>query len=86
MDALAGLAFGVTVVSAVREMGKKKTSSIALATARAGFFSMTAIGLIYVLLILVGSMSLGKFKLSADGGVVFTQIVNFYAGRLGKLF
>lgn len=86
MDALAGLAFGVTVVSAVREMGKKKSSSITLATARAGFFSMTAIGLIYVLLILVGSMSLGKFKLSADGGVVFTQIVNFYAGRFGQAF
>ncbi|MBA1392700.1 branched-chain amino acid transport system II carrier protein, partial [Lactobacillus sp. XV13L] len=29
--------------------------------------------------------TLGKFKLSADGGVAFTQLVNFYLGRLGQV-
>lgn len=86
MDALAGLAFGVTVVTAVRQMGKKKPGSVALATARAGVLTMVSIGLIYLLLILLGAMSLGKFKVSADGGVAFTQIVNYYAGRIGQAF
>ncbi|WP_034992057.1 branched-chain amino acid transport system II carrier protein [Liquorilactobacillus vini] len=86
MDALAGLAFGVTVVTAVKQLGKKKPRSIALTTARAGILTMAAIGLIYLLLILVGAMSLGKFKVSADGGVAFTQIVNYYAGRIGQAF
>src|SRR5699024_2308808 len=76
MDALAGLAFGVTVVTAVRAMGKKREKSVAAVTAKAGFFSMGAVAVIYLLLIVVGAMSLGRFKLSADGGVAFSQIVN----------
>ena len=45
---------------------------------------MSAVALIYVLLIVVGAMTLGRFKVSADGGVAFTQLVNAYAGRLGQ--
>lgn len=84
MDALAGLAFGVTVVTAVRAMGKKREKSVAAVTAKAGFFSMSAVAVIYLLLIVVGAMSLGRFKLSADGGVAFSQIVNAYAGSFGQ--
>src|SRR5699024_10306035 len=84
MDALAGLAFGVTVVTAVRAMGKKREKSVAAVTAKAGIFSMGAVAVIYLLLIVVGAMSLGRFKLSADGGVAFSQIVNAYAGTFGQ--
>ncbi len=51
MDALAGLAFGVTVVSAVRQLGKTTPSSNAKVTARAGLLATSAIGLIYIVLI-----------------------------------
>ncbi len=85
MDALGGLAFGITVVSAVRSMGQKKPSSIAKVTARAGFFGMMAIALIYIALILLGAMSLGTFSRSADGGIAFSQIVNRLAGRAGQI-
>ncbi len=53
-------------------------------TARAGFFSMAFEGLIYVLLILLGAQSLGRFKLSDNGGVAFDQIVNHYMGTVGQ--
>lgn len=84
MDALAGLAFGVTVVSAVRSLGVKKTGSIAKVTARAGVLSMAAVAGIYVLLIAVGAMSLGTFSVAADGGVAFNQIVQHYGGVAGQ--
>ncbi|WPC17299.1 branched-chain amino acid transport system II carrier protein [Pediococcus inopinatus] len=84
MDALAGLAFGVTVVTAIKYMGKKNPNGIAMVTARAGLFSMGFEGVIYVALILLGSMSLGKFKLSANGGIAFDQIVNHYLGVVGQ--
>lgn len=84
MDALAGLAFGVTVVTAIRMM--KKNESVSVTTTKAGVFSMAAMGLIYLLLVMVGVMSLGKFKLSADGGIAFSQIVNSYAGTAGQAF
>ena len=86
MDALAGLAFGVTVVTAVRSFGLKKDSEIAGVTAKSGVFATALIGVIYVALILLGAMSLGKFKVSADGGVAFNQIVNHYLGTAGQAF
>ena len=46
--------------------------------------AVLAIGLIYLLLILMGAMSLGHFKVSDNGGVAFNQIVNFYGGMFGQ--
>lgn len=84
MDALAGLAFGVTIISAIRQMGKKEDKSVAIVTAKSGAFSMTAVAIIYVLLIVIGAMSLGKFKVATDGGVAFSQIVQSYGGAIGQ--
>ena len=78
MDALAGLAFGVTVVTAVRQLGKTKPSSNAKVTAKAGVFATAAIGLIYLGLIWLGSTTLSTYKVSADGGVAFNQLVTYY--------
>lgn len=85
MDALAGLAFGVTVVTAVRGMGQKTAKDVSSVVAKAGVVGVSAIGVIYLLLIVLGAMSLGKFKVSADGGVAFNQIVNYYGGAFGQI-
>lgn len=84
MDALAGLAFGVTVVTAVRQMGQRRSRDVSKVVAKAGVLAMSGVGLIYLLLIVAGAMSLGHFKLSADGGVAFTQIVHYYGGAFGQ--
>ena len=84
MDAPAGLAFGVTVVHAVRQMGTKSGNQVAKVIAKSGVLAMGAVAAIYLLLIATGAMSLGHFKLSADGGVAFTQIVNYYGGAFGQ--
>lgn len=84
MDALAGLAFGVTVVTAVRSMGQKDAKSVSKVVAKSGLLAVAAIGLIYLLLILMGAMSLGRFKVSDNGGVAFNQIVNAYGGVFGQ--
>lgn len=84
MDALAGLAFGVTVVTAVRGMGFKDSKSVSKIVAQSGIVGVAAIGFIYLLLILMGAMSLGHFKLSENGGVAFNQIVNVYGGVFGQ--
>lgn len=81
MDALAGLAFGVTVVTAVHGMGQKNAKSVSKVVAKSG---LLAIGFIYLLLILMGAMSLGRFKVSDNGGVAFNQIVNVYGGVFGQ--
>lgn len=84
MDALAGLAFGVTVVTAVRQMVKKQ-KQVSKVVAKSGVLAMSAVGIIYLLLIVMGAMSLGKLKVSPDGGVAFNQIVDAYAGVFGQI-
>ncbi|WP_203650264.1 branched-chain amino acid transport system II carrier protein [Secundilactobacillus yichangensis] len=83
MDALAGLAFGVTVVTAVSQLGKTTPKSNAKVTARAGVLATTMIGVIYVGLIFLGATTLGKYKVSVDGGVAFNQLVTYYLGTFG---
>ncbi len=83
MDALAGLAFGVTVVTAVRQLGKTRPSSNAKVTAKAGVFATSMIGFIYVVLIWLGATTLADYKASADGGVAFNQLVTHYLGGVG---
>lgn len=84
MDALAGLAFGVTVVTAVRSMGQNNAKSVSKVVAKSGVVAMGAVALIYLLLILMGAMSLGHFKVSENGGIAFNQIVNEYGGLFGQ--
>lgn len=56
IDALAGIAFGVSVISAVKSMGVTEKNEVAKITAKSGFIAMTMIGIIYFLLILLGAM------------------------------
>ncbi|MFD1671324.1 branched-chain amino acid transport system II carrier protein [Agrilactobacillus yilanensis] len=83
MDALAGLAFGVTVVTAVKGLGVRSAKRVSVVTARAGVLATGMIGLIYLGLILLGASSLANYKVSAEGGTVFNQIVTYYMGGFG---
>ncbi len=83
MDALAGLAFGVTVVTAVRGLGLKRQSSVSKVTAKAGVLATSMIGLVYLFLIVLGAKSLANFKVSAEGGTAFNQVVTYYFGTAG---
>ena len=83
LDALAGLAFGVAIVTAIKTM-TKNTDQVSSILAKSGLLAMIGIGVIYACLIVLGAMSLGKLKVSADGGVAFNQIVNYYGGVVGQ--
>lgn len=83
MDALAGLAFGYTIVSAVRQLGKTSAKSNAKVTAIAGVIATSAIGIIYIGLIWLGATTLNHFKVAPEGGTTFNQIVTYYLGNFG---
>lgn len=84
MDALAGLVFGVTVVTAIKELVNNDEKKTAQMTAKSGLIAVIAIGVIYTLLIVIGAMSLGHFKIASDGGILFSEIVKYYAGIFGQ--
>ncbi|GAP03419.1 branched-chain amino acid permease [Fructobacillus pseudoficulneus] len=84
MDGLALLAFSVTAVYAVRNMGFEG-HSVSKVLAKAGLLSIFWEALLYLALVLLGVSSLGKFSTAANGGTAFSQIVTHYTGNLGVL-
>lgn len=84
MDGIGLLTVGVTIVYAVRGLGvsEQQTSK---EIARAGALSVLVEAIIYLILILMGVMSLGKVADSDNGGVALAQIIQYYAGELGLI-
>ncbi|WP_413627485.1 branched-chain amino acid transport system II carrier protein [Fructilactobacillus vespulae] len=82
MDALAGLGFGVTIITALKVFVKDEKKH-AWSVAKVGFSALGLEALIYVLLIALGVASLSYTKISTDGGTAFTIIMNHYTGAFG---
>lgn len=85
MDALAGLAFGIIVVDAIRRLGVTEPGQIAKNTVEAGAFSAVLMGVIYLLVAVVGAQSRGIFEPAANGGEALAQIARHCFGGLGLL-
>ncbi len=86
MDALAALAFGVTIIRSLQGMGVHKEASLAKHTIKAGFLAMVLCGTIYLGIIALGAMSLTRFTISENGGIALTQLIQAYFGKIGLVF
>lgn len=84
MDALAALAFGIVVIDSIRDLGVTDPGQIAQDTIKAGTISILLMGLIYTLLAVIGTMSLGHFRPGANGGITLAQIAHYYFGAGGN--
>lgn len=80
MDGIALLALAVSVVYSVRGLGFQK-QQVSKVLAKAGLLSILAEAVLYAVLVLVGTTSLGLFKASDNGGAAFAQIVSHYMGN-----
>ncbi|MGX7199386.1 branched-chain amino acid transport system II carrier protein [Enterococcus nangangensis] len=85
LDALASLAFGIIIVTTLQQMGVKQPKTIAKDTIKSGFISIVIMGIIYTCLALMGTMSLGQFALSENGGIALAQLADHYLGTLGSI-
>lgn len=83
VDALAGLAFGIILINAIRDLGVKSPSAISGSTIQAGFFSCLLMAAIYCVLAVVGAQSRNVIGISADGGEALYQIGTHYFGTFG---
>lgn len=83
LDALAALAFGIIVVTTIKKLGITNPSHIAKETVKSGTISIILMGVIYSLLAFMGTMSLGHFKMSENGGIALAQIAQYYLGDYG---
>lgn len=85
LDALASLAFGIIIVTTIRRMGVSEPNDIARDTVKSGAVSILLMGVIYSLLSYMGTMSVGTFAPSANGGIALAQIADHYLGSWGSL-
>lgn len=83
MDALAALAFGITVITAIRNLSIQRERDISLSVAKSGILGMAGIALIYLGLAWLGAASLHNFSLSTNGGTALSQIAHHYMGTAG---
>ena len=81
MDALAGLAFGIIVVQAIRRLGVQEPGQVARNTVLAGLLSSLLMAVIYLLVTVVGAQSRGQFAAAANGGEALAQIAAWYFRR-----
>ncbi|MBR5229009.1 MAG: branched-chain amino acid transport system II carrier protein [Firmicutes bacterium] len=86
MDALAGLAFGIIIVTAVKDLGVEKPADIARSTVKAGVFSSIIMAVIYGAITIAGTQSAGSGVLCDNGGEVLTLIATSYFGKIGGVF
>lgn len=85
MDGLAAIAFGITVITAVKSFNLKNRKEVAIATAKGGTLGILGIAIIYLGLIWLGATSLHQFKLAENGGITLAQIAHYYLGTAGDI-
>ncbi|MDN6639687.1 MAG: branched-chain amino acid transport system II carrier protein [Tetragenococcus sp.] len=85
LDALASLAFGILIIQAIKNRGITDPPTIAVDTIKSGAVSIIFMGIIYSLLSYMGTMSLGNFPVSENGGVALAQISQYYLGTYGSI-
>lgn len=85
LDALAGLAFGIIIISVVRNLGISDSDDVASGTAKAGIFSCLFMGVIYFFITLVAAQSSPILAECKDGGAILGTIANHYFKTVGAV-
>ncbi|MGK9325064.1 branched-chain amino acid transport system II carrier protein, partial [Melissococcus plutonius] len=85
LDALGSFMLAVVIISTIRGMGVTEPKDIAKDTIKSGIITVILMGVIYTLLAYVGTMSVGHFAVSSNGGIALTQIATHYLGNGGLI-
>lgn len=85
MDALACLAFGIVVITVIRNLGITEPKAVAKNTVKAGLFSCLIMAAIYIAVTIVGAQSMGTIEVCANGGEVFSRVAEHYFGKTGEI-
>lgn len=83
LDALAGLAFGIVIVSTIRNAGVEEPVCIASESVRSGVFSCLFMGIIYFLLSLVTASSASLCGSCTNGSEILGVVARHYFGNAG---
>lgn len=85
MDALAGLAFGIVMVNAVRNLGIKEPVAISRVLVKTGILAGALMTIIYFLTTLVGAQSVAELGVQEEGGTTFNLLAEHYLKTAGAI-
>ena len=83
MDAIASLAFGITIITVIKNLGITDETSITLSIFKTGIIGCSLMAIIYFLTTIMGTMSRGMYDIQSNGGDVLAIISTHYFGRIG---
>lgn len=83
MDALASLVFAIIVINSIKALGVKSEKGILKATFKSGLISAIFLGVIYVGIAFMGSVTVEKYGLFDTGGPVLSSVASYYLGAFG---
>ncbi|MEJ6347789.1 branched-chain amino acid transport system II carrier protein [Holzapfeliella sp. He02] len=85
MDALGAQLMAFIVINAIKELGITEPKQIAKELTKSSVVFIVVMSVIYILLALMGALSLGTLSPAANGGAALAQIATHYLGRLGNV-
>ena len=85
MDVLAMLAFAVVAIDTVRNLGVEDARTLSWDLVKVGCIVVFLMSVIYTMITWLGTSSMGKLQLSANGGIALAEIAHHYFGPLGSL-
>ena len=85
LDAPAGLAFAIIIISNIKNLGIKEPKSIAIETLKSGIVCLLAMSVIYAGLAYMGSCASNIMDEAENGARILAEISNYYLGGLGHL-
>lgn len=85
MDALAGLAFAIVIISNVEKLGITNPKFIGKETIKSSLVCVVGMGMIYSSLSYLGATSLGSVARANNGGLIISMVSDHYFGIIGKV-
>ena len=85
LDAPAGLAFAIIIISNIKDLGVTDKKSMAKETLKSGLVCLLAMSLIYAGLSFMGGAAANILDEYENGAVILSNISEHYLGRLGYL-
>ena len=84
MDAIASLAFGITVIEVIKSHGIKDDKDVIKNIISSGSICCIMMAIIYILTTYIGVKSRIIFPISENGGVALSLITNLFLSKLGN--
>ena len=85
LDGLAALAFGIVVITSIRNMGVKSDTGVARYTLLSGVFAGLGLAVVYLMLAYVGAQTSGERFSFSNGGELLAAVVDMQMGKAGNI-